>query len=774
MTFLGSWKKNYQRAAFIDTGVDQKKWHETHAQKTAQKYGWRYERLQGEPGLLQNLLTQEATDRNILRVTPHHITFFDSINHRLDSAAVQSSERPFFTKDKSNPPTDPHLNAEPAPYRYGLGIDAGGTYTDAVIYDLKTNTLVCKNKALTTRWDFCVGVKAVLDGLDADLLQQVELAAISTTMATNAIVEGVGQKVGLLLMPPYGVSDTDQADLQPKAIIQGRLEISGKEIEPVNLDEIRQAARHMVERQRVSAFAVSGFAGSINPAHELMVKEMILAETGLSVTCGHELSQQLDFKTRARTAVLNARIIPRLDKLIKEIEMVLRQMGILAPMVVVKGDGSLISANVARNRPVETILSGPSASVTGAHHLTQTSDAVVVDIGGTTTDIAAIKNNRVPVLESGTTVGGHHTHVMALEMQTCGLGGDSAIVWHKDALFIGPQRVAPVAWLGHQTNQLQKAFSFVESRINYYHADTRPMTLLTANESKSSLELTPREQIIHRLLTERPYSMDELARKMELTYWRLLPLERLEEQGLIQRCGLTPSDLLHVTGRFERWDTQSAQKWHELLRLIMPDKETTTAEQLLSQVVQQMAVEILKSRLGPIAKTNAKSDHCMNCDALIDNWLAGGNDDFHTQLTLKHPIIGIGAPAEHFIPQIGKLLNTQTIIPVDADVANAIGAITSHVRVEQQISIRPDDMGRFIIEGIEGALTFEDFDAACAFSEKELRRKILSLGRIAGTSQSDIEIQTDDRIVHTADGSRLFLGRTLTAQIEGRPDLVAK
>ncbi len=499
---------------------------------------------------------------------------------------------------KTTPPSDLRFETPPATYRYGLGIDAGGTYTDAVIYDLKANTLRCKNKALTTKWDFCVGVKEALDGLDAALLQQVELVAISTTMATNAIVEGAGQKVGLLLMPPYGVADTDQTDLQPKAVIQGRLEISGKEIEPIDPEEIRQTARQMVERHGVSAFAVSGFAGAINPAHELLAKEIIQAETGLSVTCGHELSQQLDFKTRARTAVLNARIIPRLEKLIKEIGVVLRQMGINAPMVVVKGDGSLISAKIARNRPVETILSGPSASVAGACHLTEISDAVVVDIGGTTTDIAAIKNGRVPVLESGTTVGGHHTHVMALEMQTCGLGGDSAIVWQKGSLSIGPQRVAPVAWLGHQTDRLRPALSFLESRSDYYRSDTRPMTLLTANGDTTGLELTPNEHTLHRLLKERPYSMDELARKMGFTYWRLLPLARLEEQGLLQRCGLTPSDLLHVTGRFERWDTPSARKWHELLRAVVPNKDATTAEYLLDQVTRQMAVEILKSQIG--------------------------------------------------------------------------------------------------------------------------------------------------------------------------------
>jgi N-methylhydantoinase A/oxoprolinase/acetone carboxylase beta subunit len=150
------------------------------------------------------------------------------------------------------------------------------------------------------------------------------------------------------------------------------------------------------------------------------------------------LSTILDFTIRATTAVLNARIIPRLGRLIVNLENALKRKGIFAPIVVVKGDGTLMRAEMAKQRPVETIFSGPAASVAGARHLTGLEDALVVDVGGTTTDTAAVENGRVRVCSTGSTVAGRRTHVRALDIRTAGLGGDSLINREKGKFSIGP------------------------------------------------------------------------------------------------------------------------------------------------------------------------------------------------------------------------------------------------------------------------------------------------------------------------------------------------
>mgnify|MGYP002750658261 CR=1 FL=1 len=118
--------------------------------------------------------------------------------------------------------------------------------------------------------------------------------------------------------------------------------------------------------------------------------------------------------------MLNARIIPKLARLIRDLEKVIQALNIFAPIVVVKGDGTLMRSHTAMDRPVETILSGPAASVAGARHLTGFKDAIVVDMGGTTTDTAALAHGSVRVCEAGSDVGGHQTHVKALKIRTTG------------------------------------------------------------------------------------------------------------------------------------------------------------------------------------------------------------------------------------------------------------------------------------------------------------------------------------------------------------------
>lgn len=201
-----------------------------------------------------------------------------------------------------------------------------------------------------------------------------------------------------------------------------------------------------IDRDGVTAFAVSGFGGTVNPAHELEIKNILIEESGMVVCCGHELSDMLNFAVRAQTAVLNARIIPRMIKFFKELDDVLEKRNIGAPVMVVKGDGTLISSSMAKDRPVETILSGPAASVAGAKLLTGLDNATVVDIGGTTTDTADLVDGLVEVCESGAQVGGLATHVKALNMRTVGLGGDSLIQWEKGELLLGPRRVGPIVW----------------------------------------------------------------------------------------------------------------------------------------------------------------------------------------------------------------------------------------------------------------------------------------------------------------------------------------
>jgi N-methylhydantoinase A/oxoprolinase/acetone carboxylase beta subunit len=657
--------------------------------------------------------------------------------------------------------------------KIGLGVDAGGTYTDAVIFNLEENATICKAKSLTTRWDFTVGISNALDQLDQAFLQKIELVSLSTTLATNAIVENEGQKVGLIIMPPFGLDIAQSIPHRPKSVIQGQLDITGREIMPVNPDEIRSVVSRMTENHQVTAFAVSGFAGSINPEHELRVKEIIRQETALFVSCGHELSDTLNFQTRAVTAMLNARIIPRLASLLLDLEKVMGRYGIHSPVVVVKGDGTLMSSEMAKIRPVETILSGPAASVAGARHLTGIEDALVVDMGGTTTDTAALSSGLVSLNREGSNVGGHRTHVKALDIRTIGLGGDSLIRYERLQFHIGPKRVAPIAWLGRNWPGTKAALDYLGDHLKRYQGSSRRMQILVKTGSVKSMRLTPLEETIIRLLEERPYSMDELLHITGAIAEGSLHLQRLEENFVIQKCGLTFTDLLHINGRFVEWDTDTPGQYAGFYSVLATMPVSEMIDYILELGVKRLSLELLKRRLDDDMVPD-KMDDCPVCKTLVHHLLNEQHPNYEVSINFKQPVIGVGAPIKFFLPQAVTPFKTTAIFPENADVANAIGAITSHVYIQKQLWIVPGEEGSFIVEGISGARTFKTIEEADRFSREELTAMVLQKATEAGTSCKDLVFEAKDSIPLAASGEEVFLKRTISASLKGQPDLVVK
>jgi N-methylhydantoinase A/oxoprolinase/acetone carboxylase beta subunit len=734
----------------------------------AEENGWRYERLEGGRSLLQELMTARETTAGVLVVPPGYCTVFDARHGGLSSCPAVDKVDGLSSSGAGIEHIRDARETETGRARLGLGIDAGGTYTDAVVFDLLEGRLLSKNKALTTKYDFTVGIGRSLSGLDPHLLKGVDLVSVSTTLATNAIVEDRGCRVGLLLMPPYGGFDCREIDHDPKAIIKGRMTIEGEVVQRVDGDEIRRTARSMMEKHGVSAFAVSGYGGSVNPSLELEAKKIIREETGYVVTCGHELSQLLDFQTRARTAVLNARIVPLLVLLLEDLRRNLQDLDIAAPIMVVKGDGSLMSAAMAIERPVETILSGPAASVGGARYLTGYKDALVVDMGGTTTDTAVLVDDRVQVNESGSRIGGIRTHVKAMEIRTTGLGGDSLITYEKGGFTIGPRRVAPVSWLGETATDTATALDYMEANIRRFRRSTQDAQLLTLTEHNLQIDLSDEEKRIVDVLIQRPYSVDELTRETGALCSALLPLSRLENAHIVQRCGLTPTDLLHQTGRFRRWNTDTAKRLCALCAGIVHVPVEEMVSGLMERIVKQLALELMKRQLDEDTQPDAIND-CDLCATLVDRMLSNSGKGYRIRFHLHRPVIGIGAPIAQFLPAAASLLGTEAVLPEHADVANAVGAVTGKVVISRSAWIRPDQHGGFFIEGVPDAGRFSRFEKAEIHARSALIERVQTLARLAGTCRDDIELQVEDQMAKTASGEDLFLERRLTVLLVGAP-----
>lgn len=653
--------------------------------------------------------------------------------------------------------------------RLGIGIDAGGTYTDVVLFDFARHAVVQKAKSLTTKWDYAIGIDRALDQLEARRLAEVDLVSVSTTLATNAVVEGRGQRVGLLLMPPYGWREPAEFTHDVIAFVSGQLEIDGQELVPVNPEEVRRAVRDLLDREGVQALAVAGYASHANPLHELQVKAALREETDVVVTCAHEVSEGLHYRVRAETAVLNARIIPCLDAFLRDVEAAIRRRGLRAPLMVVKSDGALMSIEAARRRPVETLLSGPAASVAGAGYLTGVSDAVVVDIGGTTTDTATVRHGAVQTCSEGALVGGWQTHVESLQMRTMGLGGDSRLTWANSELTIGPQRVAPMSWLAAAHPRATEALAWIEHHLSRFHLSTRGMEVLALTPYQHrSLEGDEERRVVARL-SERPYTVDELVNVERARVEHFLPLVRLEEDHIIQRCGLTPTDLLHASKQLSLWDAAAAWRvcaWYARLMQMEPD---AFIRQGMDQFVRLLAKEVLMQRLTatiPAARLEAPG-----AQALVDQALAGDGDGIEVRLGLTTPVIGIGAPAHFFLPQAARLLHTEAIIPEHADVANAVGAITAMVRIRRRVVIAINEKGVYRLEGLPGTPVFDSMEDAQAHAVRELESIVAELGRQAGSGDCRVEIHVHERAVPGKDGRALFIDRAVEAVLSGRPDL---
>ena len=207
------------------------------AQSMARNFGRKYEELHGTGELLTKLLLARQSTDEVLVVPPHHETAFDPLNKTLTAVPIWESENARGSGVQhlvfDDPGTGDQADRSGASAgRLGLGIDAGGTYTDVVIYDFQGHQVLQKAKALTTKWDFTIGIEQALDQLDRSSLTQVDLVSISTTLATNAIVEGRGQTAGLIIMPPYGLFDPPDILYRPIAILDAKMEIDGTGNQP--------------------------------------------------------------------------------------------------------------------------------------------------------------------------------------------------------------------------------------------------------------------------------------------------------------------------------------------------------------------------------------------------------------------------------------------------------------------------------------------------------------------------------------------------------------
>lgn len=568
---------------------------------------------------------------------------------------------------------------------YGLGIDAGGTYTDAVILRGSDGAIVDSQKSFTTYPELQEGIKAALDNLNADYLAKVNLVSVSTTLSTNALLEGTGTPVGLVLIGERPLDTDFPADFMVHTA--GGHDPRGNEEFPLELDPIYSFIE--LTKDRVSAYAVSSFFSTRNPEHELRMRELLLDITGLPVVCGHELSQDLGAYERTVTACLNAQLMPITYKFVNSVASDIKKRGIEARMLMLKGDGSVYNIEDAMKRPVETIFSGPAASLLGAAYLSKKETCAVIDVGGTSTDVARLNMGMPEVSASGSIVGGWKTRVRAMNMQTSANGGDSH-VWVKDKrVNIGPRRVIPLCVAAevypgfNRTLRRNRILSRKMMDENY-----QPTKFFVRTEYSPN-GLSGEEKELLSKIDFNPVSINDLADVSDYLPGKVL--DSLIRKRLVQAIGFTPTDALHVLRVYNKWNDYAANLGAFYLSKFSEMGKFDFCSLVREMIARNMAFDLM-SFVYPHHPPEVIAD------GVSGNYAAG--------YRLNIPVVLLGGPVKNYAQEFGSIIGGEVMVPEFADVGNAVGALVGKGVKKVELLIRaasPDSLDEdFFVFSPEG------------------------------------------------------------------------
>ena len=327
-----------------------------------------------------------------------------------------------------------------------IGLDVGGTHTDVVL--LNRQGVVRDIKVLTDAANLyntvLEGLESIMAGVDPETVKRVVL---STTLTTNAIVQNKIPDVGMIVSSGPGI---DPRHFQTNAHfypVSGSIDHRGREVEPVDTGEIKRVSQELSARG-IRHLGVVGKFSVRNPAHELQIKAH-LGDAFEKVFLGHLISGQLNFPRRIATAYLNASVYPVHKEFFEAVQQSLEAKGLTMPIRILKADGGNMNFASSIEFPGQTILSGPSASVMGAiGYAADTGDSLVLDIGGTTTDMTVLMDG-VPLLAPlGISIGGYRTLIRSLDTRSIGVGGDSLVRLSGKRIEVGPERLGPAMAYG--------------------------------------------------------------------------------------------------------------------------------------------------------------------------------------------------------------------------------------------------------------------------------------------------------------------------------------
>ncbi|MCP5262161.1 MAG: hydantoinase/oxoprolinase family protein [Rhodoferax sp.] len=666
-----------------------------------------------------------------------------------------------------------------------LGIDTGGTFTDAVLLGADRQVLASA-KSLTTPFDLSIGIGGALDPLPPELMARVDLVSLSTTLTTNSVVEGKGAPVCVLL------AGYDAAQIKSSGLLEllgadaivslaGGHDAGGFALVPID----EAAAREAIERQapRVSAFAISASFGVRNPEHELQLRALVEQLCDKPVTCGHELASSLGAPRRALTAALNARMVSHVKALIDAVRRTLARRRVDAPLMMVQGDGTLVNVARALRRPVGTVLSGPAASVLGACALSGRADAIVADMGGTTTDIAVVRGGEPELSFDGALVGQWRPMVEAVKVYAIGLGGDSEVRFGGgEGLVIGPRRVLPLSLLAHEHPWVVPVLARQQGEAP--HASQIRFAQRLQGDAAMVARLLPDETMAWQRLADGPVDLERCNMEDRAL---AKAIARLERKGLAIYSGFTPSDAAHVLGLSAHWNTEAAvlgaRIWARQMRHLyglgtwVQGDAVAPSRQVVDKVIATIHQKLIEAGLNDAGQMNevnagkvATLLAAMTMQGAAANAAgAGAASVFSLRFAPQMPLVAVGAPASIYYPAVARGLGMALELPPFAEVANAVGAVLGRVSQRVHMTVTQPVRGVFRVFTSDGPRDFETLAPAIALAQQLAGAAALAQALDAGAAHAEVVLsQHDNAVVNDIDGNMFFEAR-VTATASGPP-----
>lgn len=672
----------------------------------------------------------------------------------------------------------------------GIGIDTGGTCTDAVIIDTVTREVLSFAKSPTTKNDLKIGIINSLSKLNPDLLRESSFLSLSTTLATNACVENKGGRAKLVFIGlpqnavermrgTYGLPDCSEI-----YFLKGDAAKDYSEENSPDWEQFSEALHN--ELSSYDSIAVV----QINPSYnngEYENKAAELIKNILNIPCvkGYDLYQEINVQKRGATALLNARLLPIMEEFFDSIKAALKTFNLNIPIKVVKSDGSIMSESFARERPVETLLCGPAACIIGALELSEKKDALILDMGGTTSDVALIKDRRPVSSGSGISIGPWKTMVKGISIDTFALGGDSSIEFLEDEIILKDRRVIPLCMLADEYPSVVEDLSRILSAyannknikqrnvLQLYNHETH--FLLLVKKPKNTSRYTKHELELINILENGPMTISDATAEIGLSIFTF-STSRLEDEGVIMRSGVTPTDVMHVLGDYTEYTVEASKLAIEYLSYAIGKSFDDVCSEVYGKVKEKLYLNIARILYKYSSDTElskAEFDFLSKlCKQLTKLGRNVTDSIIKMHFTGMTGFIGIGAPTSIFMDDVASELGMDADFPEYASVANAIGAAMGKISEKYSVTIEPNTNSKIkndlkILGGNE-VIYENDYKTALEVAKKIAEAKVITLVEKAGAVDGyQVELHVEEDFFDIP-GKRktLFVSTVVTGTIE--------